>query len=134
MRGSGLMGAEVVVFMVATWFDMRSCPCRQRSRVLYLCTYGTMGFPFVFWCAIGDIGSVSSGMMWGAHWDGCLGARPVCKDMLPSESTLGSGAGAASEVDSGVSTLGGGMMRVVMLQYFIRLYWHLWRGVHWIFH
>ena len=43
-RGAGLLGAEVGVLMVSMWFAMRSCPWRQRARVLYLCTCVTVGF------------------------------------------------------------------------------------------
>ena len=91
-RGAGLMVAAVGVFMVATWFYMRSCPWRKRVRVLYLCTCGTVGFSFTFICADGGIGSIS--FVCGANWGGCIGG---C--------TLGGGAGA----DSGLSNIGDGM-------------------------
>ena len=63
----------------------------------------------MFWCAERGIGSVSSGMVWGAHWGGRLGACTGWNDMFPSGSTLGSGAGATPRVASGVYTLGGGV-------------------------
>ena len=108
-RGAGLMGAEVRVLMVVTWFDMRFFPWRQRAWLLYLCTCGTVGFYFAFKCAAGVICSVSSGTMWGARWGSHLSACPGWKDMSPCGSTLGGGKGAASGVDYGVYTIGGGM-------------------------
>ena len=57
---------------------------------------------------MGDIGSVSSGMMCGTRWGGCLGARPVWNVLSTYWSTLGGGAGGVSDVVSGVCTLGGG--------------------------
>ena len=75
--------------MVATWFSVRCCPWRRFAWLLYLYSCGTVGLPFAFRCAAGVIGSVSSGMMWGACWGGRLGACPGFKDMLfvgpPSE-------------------------------------------------
>ena len=81
-RGAGMLGASVGVFMVITWFFMRFCPWRLRSQMLYLCTCCTVGFPFAFFCASGEIL-----FMWGAHWVGRL-----------CGSTLGGVEGAASGV------------------------------------
>ena len=47
-RGSGFLGVEVRVLMVATWFAMRSCPWRRHDNVLYLCSCGTLGVPADF--------------------------------------------------------------------------------------
>ena len=63
MRGDELLGAKVSVLMVATWFAMRFLNWRQHEWVIFLSTVGTVGFYFVFRCAAGGIGSVSSGMM-----------------------------------------------------------------------
>ena len=93
--------------MVATWFAIRSCNWRKHAHVLYPCTCGTVGFYFAFWYSEGGIGSVSSGMMWDAHWGGRLGDYPVWKDMPPFGYTLGGGAGDASGVAYGVSNLRG---------------------------
>ena len=35
-RGAGLIGVEIGVLMVATWFAMRSCPWRCLALLLYL--------------------------------------------------------------------------------------------------
>ena len=67
------------------------------------------GSPFNFDMLSGGIGSVSYGMMWCGRWSICIGAHPGWKDMLPCGSTLGSGAGGASGVDSGLFTLVVGM-------------------------
>ena len=86
-RGAGLLGEAVGVFMVSTWLYMRYCPCRRRVQVLYLCTCGTVGIYFSFWCADGGIGSMSS--VCGAHWSGRLGGY-----------TLRGGAGEDSRVST----------------------------------
>ena len=65
-RGDGFLVAEVEFLMVTTWFSMSSCPWIRRAHVLYLCTCGTARPPSEFWYAGGGIGSVSSGIMWGA--------------------------------------------------------------------
>ena len=78
-----------------------------------MCTYVTLGLSFVFWCSAGGIGSVLSGILWGARYVGRLGASTNWKDVLPCGSILGGGAGAASVVSyvvvSGLSTLRGGV-------------------------
>ena len=58
--------------MVDTCFYVWSCPWRRHAQVLYLCTCGTVGLYFFFWCAEGGIGADPSGMMWGALWCGRL--------------------------------------------------------------
>ena len=52
---------------------------------------------------------MSYGMTCGKCWGGCLGVYPGCNVMSPCGSTLGGGAGATSDVVSGVCTLGGGL-------------------------
>ena len=52
---------------------------------------------------------MSSGIMCGARWGGCLGARPGWNGISTCGSTLGGGAGSTSDVVSGVCTLGGGV-------------------------
>ena len=42
-RGNGLLGVEVRVLMVATWFAMGYFTWRCLARVLYLCSCGTLG-------------------------------------------------------------------------------------------
>ena len=42
-RGSGLLGVEGGVLIVATWFAMMPCPWRRFARVLYWCSFGTLG-------------------------------------------------------------------------------------------
>ena len=50
---------------------------------------------------------MSSVMMSGTCWVGCLGDHPGWKFMSPCGSTLGGGAGGVSGVVSGVCTLRG---------------------------
>ena len=63
----------------------------------------------MFWCAAEGIGSVSSGAIWGVPWGGRIGACPDWNNILACGFNLGGGAGAASGVDSGVSTLRSGV-------------------------
>ena len=108
-RGAGLLGADVGVLMVATWFYMRYCPWIRCYHVLYLCSCGTLGATVDFWCAAGGMVSVSLGMMWVACRGAYLGARPGKNDMSPCGSTLGGFSGATSDVSYGVVTLRGGV-------------------------
>ena len=108
-RGAGLLGADVGVLMVATWFYMRYCPWIRCYHVLYLCSCGTLGATVDFWCAAGVMGSVSLGMMWVACRGAYLGARPGKNDMSPCGSTLGGFSGATSDVSYGVVALRGGV-------------------------
>ena len=107
--GVGLLGAEVVVLMIATLFSMSYCPWIRRSCVLYLCTCDTVGFYFAFRCAAGGIGSMLYVMMWGTCWGDHIGDCPGIKYISPCGSTIGGGAGDTYGVSSGVSTLGGVM-------------------------
>ena len=52
---------------------------------------------------------VSYGIVCDTRWGGSLVARPGWNVMSPCGSTLGGGAGATSDVVSGVCTLGGGL-------------------------
>ena len=52
---------------------------------------------------------VSYGIICGTRWGGCLGARSGWNVMSPCGSTLIGGVGDASDVVSGVCTLGGGV-------------------------
>ena len=54
-RGSVFLGVAVGVFMIATWFSMGYFPWRWRVYMLYLCNFGTVGFSFVFQCAMGAL-------------------------------------------------------------------------------
>ena len=80
-RGDGLLVVEGGVFIVAIWFSMRYFPWRHIYHVLYWCCFGTSGVSTDFWCAVGGIGLVSSRIMCGTRWGGCLGARPGWNDM-----------------------------------------------------
>ena len=107
--GSGLLGLECGVLIVATWFVMKSYTWRNIALVLCRCCFGILWVYASFCCDAGGIGSVSSGMMCDTHWGGCLGARPGWNIMYPCGSTLGGSAGAAYGVVSGACTLRGGV-------------------------
>ena len=47
-RGAGFLGVDVGFLMVAKWFAMRYCPWRLCTRVLYLCSCGTLGVNVAF--------------------------------------------------------------------------------------
>ena len=66
-RGTGLIGVEVGLLMIDKWFSVRSCPCRILARLLYLCSCGTLGVSAEFWCSVGVMGAVSSGVVWFAR-------------------------------------------------------------------
>ena len=91
-RGAGLIGLEGGVLIVDTWFAMRSCTWRRLDLVLYRCCFGILWVSTALFCAVGGIGSVSSGMMCGTCWGGHLGARPGWNFMSPCGSTLRGGA------------------------------------------
>ena len=65
-RGNLFLDEGVGLLMVAIWFSMRSRPWSWRDRVLYLCVWGTVGFPLVIWYAEGGMGSISSRIMRGS--------------------------------------------------------------------
>ena len=70
-----------------------------------MCTCGTVGYPFEFWCSSRGIGSLLFNMMGGERWGSRHGARPGWKYMSTFGSTLGGGTGAAYRVASMLSTL-----------------------------
>ena len=74
-RGSGLIGLEGGVLIVATWFEMRFCTWISLALVLYRCCVVILWVSAAFCCAAGGIGLVSYGMICGTHWGGRLGAR-----------------------------------------------------------
>ena len=80
-----------------------SFPCVIPVMCWYL-----VGFCCVLMCC-GGIGLVSSSIMCGTFWDGCLGTLPGWIVISPCGSTLGGGSGATSGVVSRVFTLGGGV-------------------------
>ena len=103
-----MLGVEVGVLIVATWFAMRSCTLIRLAFVLYRCCFGILWVSAAFYFSDGGIGLVSSGIICGTCWDGRLGARTGWNVMSPRRSTLKGGAGAASGIVYGVCTLRGG--------------------------
>ena len=64
------------VVIVATWLAMRMWDFIHLSLVLYMCTSGTLHILPLYGCIRCVLTYVSSGVICGSVWGGCLFARP----------------------------------------------------------
>ena len=75
--------------------------------MLYICIWVTVGFPLVFWCYEGVMGSVSSGITCGSIWGIGITTQLTLTDMSPCGFTLRGSTGDSYGFEYGLYNLGG---------------------------